>query len=60
MAQIYTRKPGNITASDTRFSDAPLSEVEHSFVASSPTVYNTFNAGDIVPILRKKCFPERA
>lgn len=57
MAQIYTRKPGNVSASDTRFSDAPLGEVEHSFVASSPTVYNTFNAGDIVPIFTKEMLP---
>lgn len=57
MAQLYVRKPGNISASDTRFSDAPLSEVEHSFVASSPTVYNTFNAGDIVPIFTKEMLP---
>lgn len=57
MAQLYTRKPGNVSASDTRFSDAPLGEVEHSFVASSPTVYNTFNAGDIVPIFTKEMLP---
>lgn len=57
MAQIYTRKPGNVSASDTRFSDAPLGEVEHSFVTSSPTVYNTFNAGDIVPIFTKEMLP---
>ena len=57
MAQLYTRKPGNVSASDMRFSDAPLGEVEHSFVASSPTVYNTFNAGDIVPIFTKEMLP---
>lgn len=57
MAQLYTRKPGNVSASDTRFSDAPLGEVEHSFVTSSPTVYNTFNAGDIVPIFTKEMLP---
>ena len=57
MAQLYIRKPGNVSASDTRFSDAPLGEVEHSFVASSPTVYNTFNAGDIVPIFTKEMLP---
>lgn len=57
MAQLYTRKAGNASASDTRFSDAPLGEVEHSFVASSPTVYNTFNAGDIVPIFTKEMLP---
>lgn len=57
MAQLYTRKPGNVSASDTRFSDAPLGEVEHSFVVSSPTVYNTFNAGDIVPIFTKEMLP---
>lgn len=57
MAQLYTRKPGNVSASDTRFSDSPLGEVEHSFVASSPTVYNTFNAGDIVPIFTKEMLP---
>ena len=57
MAQLYTRKPGNVSASDTRFSDAPRNEVEHSFVVSSPTVYNTFNAGDIVPIFTKEMLP---
>lgn len=57
MAQLYTRKPGNVSASDTRFSNAPLGEVEHSFVVSSPTVYNTFNAGDIVPIFTKEMLP---
>ncbi len=57
MSQLYTRKPGNVSASDTRFSDAPVGEVEHSFVASSPTVYNTFNAGDIVPIFTKEMLP---
>lgn len=57
MAQLYTRKPGNVSASDTRFSDAPLGEIEHSFVVSSPTVYNTFNAGDIVPIFTKEMLP---
>lgn len=57
MAQLYTRKPGNVSASDTRFSDAPLGEVEHSFVVSSPTVYNTFNAGDIVPVFTKEMLP---
>lgn len=57
MAQLYTRKPGNVSASDTRFSDAPLGEVEHSFVISSPTVFNTFNAGDIVPVFTKEMLP---
>lgn len=57
MAQLYTRKPGNVSASDTRFSDAPVGEIEHSFVTSSPTVYNTFNAGDIVPIFTKEMLP---
>lgn len=57
MAQLYTRKPGNVSASDTRFLDAPLGEVEHSFVSSSPVVYNTFNAGDIVPIFTKEMLP---
>lgn len=60
MAQLYTRKPGNVSASDTRFSDAPMGEVEHSFVVSSPTVYNTFNAGDIVPVFTKEMLPRES
>lgn len=60
MAQLYTRKPGNVSASDTRFSSAPGSEIEHSFVVSSPTVYNTFNAGDIVPVFTKEMLPNES
>lgn len=60
MADIYARKPGNVSSSDTRFTAAPTSEIEHSIVTSNPTVYTTFNAGDIVPVFTKEMLPDES
>lgn len=60
MADIYARKPGNVSSSDTRFTAAPTSDVEHSIVTSNPTVYTTFNAGDIVPVFTKEMLPNES
>lgn len=45
------------TASQTRFSGAPMSEVEFSRMTANPTHLLTFNAGDIVPIYCAEVLP---
>lgn len=51
----YSNKP--VVSSLTRFSAAPMSEVEFSRMHSDPVHLTTFNAGEIVPIYYAEVLP---
>lgn len=48
---------GFIADSATRFSSAPMSDVEFSTMTATPMRLTTFNAGDIVPIYYSEVLP---
>lgn len=54
MANQYTQVVNN---AQTRFTNAPMGELEFSRMISTPQVLTTFNAGDIVPIYCEEILP---
>lgn len=51
----YVKKP--VASGVTRFTKAPMSEVEFSRMKVAPDRYTTFNAGDIVPLYYAEVLP---
>lgn len=47
----------SVTSSKTRFTKAPMGEIEFSTMLSNPMHLTTFNAGDIVPIYCAEVLP---
>lgn len=54
MAKQYTQ---SVTSSKTRFTAAPMAEIEFSTLRDDPTLLTTFNGGDIVPIYLAEVLP---
>lgn len=55
MSQRYQQNP--VSSSETRFSAAPVGEIEFSRLTSTPTDITTFDAGDIVPVRAIEMLP---
>lgn len=58
MAQGYIQNP--VVNSTTRFSAAPMSDIEFSRMTAAPVHITTMNAGDIVPIYYREVLPHEA
>lgn len=55
MAKRFNQKP--VVTGVTRFTRAPMAEVEYSRMTANPIHTTSFNAGDIVPVLYEEVLP---
>lgn len=58
MANKYVQNP--VVNSTTRFSAAPMSDLEFSRMTAAPVHITTMNAGDIVPVYYREVLPHES